>query len=227
LEETPLIELFREGYAAVAKLQTRARALVESRWTEGRPRSVDLLDSPIGERVRALLGPRPLYVEVEGGGEPREFRSLAEIRETEAALDMAEVVGELLTRLLGPGFGAAAGNGPDGTAHPPRLSTYFLTLLARHASAGELSGNPLPRAVVADFLRNVASRRTAAPDAPERALESLLRALAERLRPTSREITLLRGFGRFCLERLAEECAALDPGVPVDRRYVSCLFIAD
>jgi len=36
---------------------------------------------------------------------------------------------------------------------------------------------------------------------------------------------VLTAFGRACCEELAAECGALDPGVPVDPRYVSCLLI--
>jgi hypothetical protein len=109
--------------------------------------------------------------------------------------------------------------------HPPRFSTFFLTLLAWHATRRELSTDALPGAVVSDFLRTVASRRTAARDAEERALEALVRSLIERFVLSAREAALLRAFGRACLERLDSECAALDPGVPLDPRFVSCLLL--
>ena len=36
-----------------------------------------------------------------------------------------------------------------------------------------------------------------------------------------------RAFGRACLEKLAEECSGLDPGAPVDPRYISCLMVSE
>jgi hypothetical protein len=230
LEEVPLLELFREGYAEVTELQYRARALVRSGWASRDARALELLDSPVLERVRALLEPPPRFVEVEAEsqvGESREFRTLAEIRETGVSLELAEVVGDLLIRRLDLEIAVAGRAGASQTGQAPRFSSLFLTLLAWHAVRGELRGAPLPQELLADFLRNVASRRTASPEAPQRALELLLRALAERLELDSRSFAVLQAFGRFCLKRLAEECAGLDPGIPVDRRYVSSLLIAD
>jgi hypothetical protein len=102
-----------------------------------------------------------------------------------------------------------------------------LTVLAWHATRGELRGDPLPREVTADFLRSVASRRTAAGDAPARAMAALTTKLAERFGLQPRELSVIEAFGRFCLEQLAAECGSLDPGVPIDRRYVTCLFLGE
>ena len=44
------------------------------------------------------------------------------------------------------------------------------------------------------------------PDAPARALESLVRAIADRGELSARQLAVLQAFGRFCLEQLAEEC---------------------
>ena len=114
---------------------------------------------------------------------------------------------------------------PDGT-DPPRFSTFLLTFLAWHAVRDDLRGDPLPSDVLSDFLRNVASRRTADPDAPARALESLVHRLVKTFDLGPRRMALLTSFGRACLEQLAAETALLDPAVPVDPRYVRCLRIA-
>jgi hypothetical protein len=101
------------------------------------------------------------------------------------------------------------------------------TLLAWHATRGELRGDPLPPDVVADFLRTIASRRTAPPEAPARALDSLLEQMTRAYRLDQRELSLLQGFGRYCLEQLAAECGSLDPGIPLDNRAVGCLLVAE
>ena len=80
--------------------------------------------------------------------------------------------------------------------------------------------------VVADFLRNFASRRTAPPEAPARALVALLEQLTRSVGLDERELSLVRGFGRYCLEKLNDECGALDPGIPIDRRVVGSLLVA-
>jgi len=112
---------------------------------------------------------------------------------------------------------------PRGT---PSFAALWNTMLAWHAARGELRGDPLPDDVAADFLRTVASRRTASPDAPARALSALLAELGRVAGLGARERAVLEGFGRFGLERLAEDCGSLDPGVPIDRRGVASVLLS-
>jgi Family of unknown function (DUF6178) len=206
LTRASTIELFREGYARAAELGARARALGRTGW------ALELLDLPIRETVERLLEPRPRT--------PRgtAFATLAEIETSRAALEMAEVVGRCI--LEGVGFDARRLL-PD-----HRLSAALLTLLAWQATRQTISTDPLPPDVASDFLRTIASRRTAAPDAAARALDRLVQRLAHDQRLGARDIAVLQAFGRFCLEQLADECGDLDPGVPLDRRAVACLLLA-
>jgi hypothetical protein len=229
LGEVPALELFREGNAHVVRVQERARRLVREGWPRAHPRALGLLDPPLGERLAGVLRPRPLYLDLaRGEGEEalREFRSLAEVEETRAAVEMAEVVGGVLVEQLG--LDVARLVQPRG-ARPglPRFSTVLLTTLAWHSTRRELRCDVLPAEVAADFLRTVASRRTAAPEAPGRSLEAVVAALGAKLGLGPRELAVLRGFGRACLETLAAECGGLDPGTPVDPRHVSCLLPAE
>jgi len=217
LEEVPLLELFREGYARAVSLQHEARSLVRNGWPGGDAERLQALDSPILERVRGLLAPRPLYFEaaiVEGrNGRLREFRGVEELEETRVSLRMAELVGDLLLSKMKAAPGKA------------RLSARLLTVMAWHQTRGELCGDPLPAGVVADFLRTVASRLTADPEAPSRALEKLIRSVTRAQRLEPRQVALLEAFGRYALERLADECGSLDPGVPVVPGQVTCLLV--
>lgn len=218
VQDTPLIELFREGYALAVELQERARALVRDGWLSADPRALELLEPPDAESIRGLLAPRPLY-----GGRgvsPRPFRSLAEIEDVRAVLETAEVIGRLWVDRLGLDVAQVIRD-----SDPPRLSALMLTRQAWHATRSELRGDPLPAEVVADFLRSVASRRTAGGDAPERTMDGLTDRMIRAFALEAREAALLRAFGRGCLSRLREECAALDPGVPLDPRHVSCLLL--
>jgi hypothetical protein len=229
LRRLPLIELFREGYAGVNELRARAHALTREGWASHHPAALKLLDTPVAERIEALLEARPGFVEVgEDGqpGQPRGFLGLEEIRETAASVELAEVVGSVLTERLGLEIEEAERAGRDQTGEVPTFSTVFLTLLAWHATRRKLRADPLPGERVLDFMRAVASRRTAPPDAGERAVEGLLRALTQRVELGARELAVLQAFARFSLERLAEQCSGLDPGVPVDPRFVTCMLIA-
>ncbi|NIM00315.1 MAG: hypothetical protein GTN89_05265 [Acidobacteria bacterium] len=220
LGEEPIVELFREGWAQAVRLQRRAIEFLSGGWGVDHPDPLRAIDPPLDERLRALTGKRPQYVEVRENdlsGQPREFHNRAEVDETAVAIEMAARVGELLFGRLGWATGAVE--------EPHRLSTLFLTTLARFTSDGSWSTAPLPPGLVADFLRTVGSRRTAAPESPNRALEKLVRALAEGHQLDARDASVVQGFGRFALERLAAECGQLDPGVPPDPRYVSCLIL--
>ncbi len=224
----PLLELFREGHARSAALGARASHLVRKGWASVHPRALDLLDPPIRPRVTGLLRPRPLYFDLraaEREGPYRDFRRLEEIEETRLALDLAEILGRVFVEGLGLDVPAVLRRASADATEPTRFSTLFLTALAWHASRGELGAAPLPPSEASRFVREVASRRTADPDAPGRALDGLLDRLSRELRLTPRDATALAAFGRACLTRLAEECGGLDPGAPVDPRHVSCLLL--
>jgi hypothetical protein len=229
LTELPLLELFREGHAAAAALQTRARALRRTGWAAGHARALDLLDSPLRERAAALLQPRPQYWEPGSESAParlRPFRSMAEIDDTRLALEMAEIVGRAMRDGLGLDVERALRTASErGGSEAMRFSTFFLTALAWHAVRGELRADPLSAEVAADFLRRVASRRTAPPDAIPSAVDAFVARLAATLELDRRQALLLRAFGRACEPLLSTACGRLDPGVPVDPRSVSCLLL--
>ena len=227
LERIPLIELFREGYSRAARLQLAARQLVDEGWASTHPRSLELLDSPVRDRVRWLLALRPHYVELteDGRAAARPFRRLREIEETRMALELATLVGGIMVERLGLDVARVLEDGGAEEAQPKQFSTYFLTLLAWHSARGELRGDALPPEVAADFLRNVASRRTAAPDAAERALARLVQKMEPAFALSASDSALLRSFGRAGLARLSAECSALDPGLPISPRHVSCLLL--
>ena len=220
LGERSLVELFREGWSRATTLQRRAADLVSHGWGIAHPDPLRAIDPPLDERLRALLEKRPRYVEVSEealSGTARDFRSREELEETAVAVEMAERIGNLLFGKLG------WAPGPDDDPH--RLSTLFLTSLARLSVDGDWKPGPLEPRLVADFLRTVGSRRTAAPEAASRALEKMIRLLTERHELEPRDISIASSFGRFALERLAGECAGLDPGVPPDPRFVNCLLL--
>jgi hypothetical protein len=228
LEGTPVLELFREGFARADALRQRVARLTRSGWASGHPRALELLDAPLRARVEGLLRPRPLYHEGTAAGESacRDFRALEELEATRAAVEMTESLGELFVGRLGLDLAALAELAPHPGDEVAPFSTLFLTTLAHQAVRGELRLEPLNPESAAEFVRRVASRRTAPPGAPERALNAFLAELTRTLDLESRAHTALAGFGRYALERLAEECGGLDPDLPVDPRSVSCLLLA-
>lgn len=228
LAETPVLELFREGYQRSADVQRRARLLVEEGWASVHPEALGLLDAPLKAAVTGLLRPRPLHFDPAAANEEdafRDFRSLEEIDEAVAALRMAETLGRVFVERLALDVVALLAQGDRFSHGAPRFSTLLLTSLAWSAAAGELRCEPLPAEVTARFLRTVASRRTADPEAPGRALDELLDRFGAAIDIGPDELRALRVFGKACIEKLEEECSALDPGAPVDPRFVSCLLV--
>jgi hypothetical protein len=139
---------------------------------------------------------------------------------------MAEILGRVFVERLGldvPALFERTDRFPQGA---PRFSTLFLTSLAWSCAADELRCAPLGAEITARFLRTVASRRTAPPEAPGQALQGFLNRAAKEADLSPEDLHALRAFGNACIDRLKDECSALDPGAPVDPRFVSCLLVA-
>lgn len=222
--QAPVAELFRQGHAHAVELQAAARALLREGWAASHPQAIELLEPAEAETIRALVLPRPQHAA--GDGRVRAFRSMREIEADRATLETAALVGRLMVERLGLDVARVLNECAAAESEPPRFSAFVLTLLAWHAARGELRGDPLPAAVVSDFLRAVGSRRTAGAEAPRRAMRALVDRMITAFDLSAHEAARLRAFGEACLERLVEECSALDPGVPVDPRYVTCLLLA-
>ena len=229
LSEVSVVELFREGYALAAGLQSRARLMMKTGWGFGHAKAEALIDAPLRARVKALLLARPLYVAFADGEEAaaaRDFAKTAELDETKLTLELCEALGATLLTSRG----VTAAELLDAERRPfedtPRFSTLLLTALAWHAIRNELRIDRLPSDVAADFLRTTASRRTADPGAPARAMAKLLEALEADAALSCRPASALRAFGTTCLDRLAADCGNLDPGTPATSRVVGCLRLA-
>ena len=230
MADSAMIELFREGYHKAVAVQQRARALVDSGWAAAGPEALELLDPPLRPAIAGLLLPRPMYFDprVENEAQSyRDFSSLEEIEEAAVAVRMAETLGKVFVDRLGVDIETVLKAEHELPHGAPRFSTLFLTALAWNAARGELRSDPLPADVTASFLTTVASRRTADPDAPARALKEFLDGLVAALGLDPDELAALRAFGAAALQKLDDECGGLAPDAPVDPRYVSCLLIAD
>jgi hypothetical protein len=220
LVDVPALDLFHEGYARAQSLSDRAR--------KGAVKVIGFIDPPLRQRVAALTGPRPLYLETTEEGElrARDFRRVVEVEETSLTLDLVDALSSLLIERRGATPAALRTEERLPFEDAPRFSTLLLTALAWHAARGEVRIDRLPADVVADFLRTTASRRTAPAEAPARAMQKLTDALAREAGLERRTAAALGAFGTTCLDRLAADCASLEPGTPVTPRVVGCLRLA-
>jgi hypothetical protein len=228
ISSVPLIELFREGHEQAAALSRRVHTMRREGWASADPAALTLLDSPIRERLEALLIPRPSYFDVNEDITEvavRPFQSMSEISETTVALEIADMLARLFVEKLGLDVAAVLNTERPERAEAPRFSTFVLTLLAWHSTRGEINGAALPTEIVGSFVEKVASERTAPPDAPALALSALREELERQQLLNEGDTPLFDAFGRACLLQLAEECRNLDPALPVDPRYISSLLI--
>jgi hypothetical protein len=202
--------------------------MLRTGWGHGFPKAEDLLEAPLRARVRGAMAAHPLYVVLadDGPGDPRPFRSQAEIEETHVTLDLCETLGLVLLTHRGTTAAAVLTAERRPFEDVPRFGTLLLTALAWHAMRGTIGIERLPGDVVSDFLRTTASRRTADGEAPARAMARLIDALAAESKLGRLSAAALRAFGVTSLDRLAADCGNLDPGLPVTPRVVGCLRLA-
>jgi len=228
LRDVTPVELFREGYAKTVVLRSRAQAMLQAGWGQGFPKAEELLEAPLRARVRGALAAHPLYVVLadDGPGDPRPFRSQAEVEETHVTLDLCETLGLVLLTHRETTASALLTGEKRPFEDVPRFGTLLLTALAWHATRGRIAIDRLPGDVVSDFLRTIASRRTADGEAPARAMTRLIDALTAESKLGRLSAAALRAFGTTCLDRLAADCGNLDPGLPATPRVVGCLRLA-
>ncbi len=228
VREIPVVELFREGYARTEAMRQECHRLLRDGWPAAAEGALDLVDPPLRQRLAGLMDSRPLYYQApaaDGKERYREFRSLDEVMETRTALDLVRRIGSIFVHHLGLDIPRLLEGSADFPYGNPRFSTLMMTMMAWHAARKEIRLEPLPSDVLADFLRTVASRRTADAEAPDRALEAMVHSLNETTGLCTADGAALHRFGQACLPALRAECGQLDPGSPLNQRAVSCLLI--
>ena len=195
LDEVPAVELFREGFARVAELQTRARRFLRDGWPSHHPRAMEALDPPVRPTVGALVERRPLFHDPRTGvrGENRDFRSRDEIEHARILLDLAEALGRTVDAPLGWGFLRSLAELPA-TAAPPKLRRLFLTSLAAHAESARLAAGPVTPESADRFLARASSH-----EAGGEMLEAFLQAIRRTTDPGERQVSALRAYGRAIL----------------------------
>jgi hypothetical protein len=195
LERGPLKRIFQQGFARLLELRGRAERL----WKEAGAgsRSAPLLDSPLAEAAMAADRRRPLYFPgleapreewgsvASGAAAARPFRSIEEVRRTEAALAEAEGLAALARR-LGLVPAPAAPPASRGAGEAPTLAALYLTALANERLGRPFSPAPLVRADLpraAAALEALDDPRLAGEGEAGALLASLARSRAAELAP--------------------------------------------
>ncbi len=216
VREIPILELFREGYAAAVELRVAATRLRGEGWLACHPRADEMLDPPIRQRLLGLLEARPKYFDPFASGPEtsfRPFRGIDEVEESRLSLELASLLGRVLTDALGWNVLAAASRTP----RPQRAGDLFLTSLVWHATSGNLRGEPLQEQAARAFL-------DAGPSG--QALELFLARLREKLALGPRDAAELRAFARASHVRLEEETRAIRESGKIEPRKLTCVLLA-
>jgi len=175
-------------------------------WLSIDARALDMLDEPIASRLKGLLEKRPLHFDpaVRHGEFPyRPFRSLLEIEEARASVELTETLGRVLVDPLGWDLRSIV-RGADPTSDPPRVRTLFLTSMAWHDAGAELRGEPIPREEAASFLRTALD-----PEAARRALQRFVDRIVRETELGAWAASQLVVYGRASLAGAAEEPQSL------------------
>ncbi len=230
-----LHHLFRLGVGQAWRLAQRARRLREQAGFPWIDRFHVLADSPLEETLRGLLRPRVLFCDLRGEGGPAEFRDFAgmgDVRITTARLEAIEAMAALFSkhlrlppqRIKELCIEAGLGDHLDRVKWSHVLQTaWVLRKLTGKAQFRPLRPEEAHRFIRDGFLAgSAASGRGLDP----RFTETLLSWVTERTgEPGEESKEIIRGWVRAGAREIEQELAGVDPGRPVDIRFVRSLCI--
>ncbi len=226
LRETHLKLLFRLGVSLTIDLRKRAEAILARLGFDAkRTREVPYLDSPYREALVGFLARQPQFyggLDRTGSVEARDFRAMRDLHLGYGILDQVEAMAELMRDLLGLDIASAAFRALV-AGHEVRLSQILLTALAR----GALDGRVFPEPIEAERLPEL-HRRIMTPGSQPARLQEGFRSLVDdvlRRRLSHGVRSRSAAFINSCLNRIEEEFAELDPGKPIDPRFIRSVLL--
>jgi hypothetical protein len=203
LAQVSLLRIARLGHSLVLDLRRPARAAVREGRCGRKPGSLDLLESPLGDRIDRLLAPRPLFLD-SASGEARVLSTLDELSEAARWVEEALAAAALIDRLSS---GLSTGAPPA----PLTLGDLFRTGVVNRLLGRE---GPLDLGALARFLaEHTAAGRLGA---------EVAEAAVELVPPEEPARRLVLAF----LARLEEEVASLDPR-GLDPRFIAGLWLGE
>ncbi|MFH1059179.1 MAG: DUF6178 family protein, partial [Pseudomonadota bacterium] len=214
--------LARQGAAAIRALNQRAWALMREGWLRDAPGGLNFLDPPLDRWLGGLLFPRPRCHDpgLPEGREYRAFLDRADLAQASHALDLAEFWGRLLLELLGidPSQLKALAQAPIHAPEPAglRQTMVVATWLARQ-DLGLTGLEPLPPAQLSPA---VAALKAGLQGPLAKRMNQSCQALGD---PAA--AALCGEVMRQVLWSLAQDLGRLDPGQPLDPRFVNALVI--
>ena len=232
-----LHDLFRLGVGQVSNLTPRARRIRDRAGFPWIDRFHVLADNPLGDALKGLLKPRPLFYE--GPGEEglptfRDFAGTEDLRISEARLAATEALADLFSEHLHASpdsikqacLEAGMGDQLDRVSWSQVLQTAWV----RQTLSGQPEFRPLETSEAEQFLREAFADAagTSARSLDPAFTHTLLQWALDRVGSHGQEAEeVVREWIRSGTTRIEEELAGLDPESPIDSRFVKCLCIRE
>jgi hypothetical protein len=218
--------LFRAGYAQVAALGRRATALRRLGWLSQLGLGLDVLDEPLGDVVKALARPRPLYpaAALDGEKADREFRDPAEVERCAQALATVEALKRLFIDGLGLDLAPSTTFELEGCipSNPAELSLGLIlrTAMAQLLIDDRLRYAPVPAARLGALARTVRGLEGSGIE------RHVIQALGAKLEsPSDDELLRISAFVVKNFDALATAFAGLDLDRGVDPRFIGAVVV--
>jgi len=153
VEKFPLEQIFRVGYGAALEVKWKARAWVKKSWFMARDLDFGFWEDEWAGLLSGLLRPHPLFYQGFTGGEApyREFRSMNEVAESNAALNRIMFLDHVLS-LLFPTPGPIC---VSETYHPVTYKNLILTTWAGDCLGMAKKANPITVEQLMTFFRDL------------------------------------------------------------------------
>jgi hypothetical protein len=224
--------LFRLGFAEVTALAKRAAALRRQGWLRNQiGLGLNLLGEPLGEVVKALTRPRPLYPAraLDQERADRDFRNLEEVARCAELLDRGETLRRLFIDGLGLDLAPAEVFDLEGCI-PPNPAELTLGLILRTAMAqlvvdGTLRFAPIDEGRLSELLQQLRAESD-----PELLASGLRRKIFDTLKdrldqPRDSDLAHLAELVDRNLSELWSSLGGLDPKSAIDPRFIGAVVI--
>lgn len=226
LRRRSVANLFQRGYAKVAALGRRALVVRRQDWLSQMGLGVEVLDEPLGDVVRALARPRPLYPAraLDGDGVDREFRDPEEVERCADLLGTVEALKRVFIDGLGLDLAPAQTFDLEGClpADPGELT---LGLILRTAMAQMLLNDRLQYAPVPTTALQTLSRTLGALE-HEGVERHVVQSLSSRIEaPTDEDLRHIAAFVELHFANLITTFSGLEPTTSIDPRFVGAVVI--
>jgi hypothetical protein len=226
LHSLPLQKLFQCGVGLTYLLKKKAETLLNGPWFGADRENLIFLDPPHLERFEGILKKRP---SLDRNGKVEDFKTLQDLRETEALVETVETVVHFLGKHLNVSPDYLRNLDLTGS-HPEdwrgiTLSILFLTALANHVLKGAFRFDAIEKAELQDLFSRMFEESEQGKRRIKMEIRNGLRDWLDSIEDDEKKRNHLLAFRDFCLDLLELEFGKIPQGEEIDPRFVKGLLI--